>query len=98
MSLEIRPLRADEVEQAEFIQTYSFNEPDRRDLARAVELAPRDPQALSEAIKALLADRTKLQRMGAAARDRAHSEFGIELMVDRILDLYSQVLQQPQRG
>lgn len=39
MSLEIRPLRADEVEQAEFINTYSFNEPARRDLARAVEQA-----------------------------------------------------------
>lgn len=39
MSLEIRPLKADEVEQAAFIQTYSFNEPDRYNLARAVEFA-----------------------------------------------------------
>ena len=37
MSLEIRPITSEEVEQAEFITAYSFNSPDRRDLAQAVE-------------------------------------------------------------
>ena len=41
MSLEIRPITDDEVERAEFITAYSFNSPDRRDLARAVERARR---------------------------------------------------------
>ncbi len=37
MSLEIRPITDDEVEQAAFISAYSFNSPERRDLAPAVE-------------------------------------------------------------
>ncbi|OGT25308.1 MAG: hypothetical protein A2Z17_04450 [Gammaproteobacteria bacterium RBG_16_66_13] len=41
MALEIRPITDDEVEQAEFITTYSFNSPDRRDLAQAVERSRR---------------------------------------------------------
>ncbi len=41
MSLEIRPITDEEVERAEFITTYSFNSPDRRDLARAVERSRR---------------------------------------------------------
>ena len=39
MSLEIRPITDEEVEQAEFITAYSFNSQDRRDLAPAVERA-----------------------------------------------------------
>jgi predicted acetyltransferase len=38
MTLEIRPITDDEVEQAAFITAYSFNSPDRRDVTRAVEL------------------------------------------------------------
>lgn len=41
MSLEIRPITLDEVEQAEFITAYSFNNPDRRDLTQAVERSRR---------------------------------------------------------
>jgi len=41
MSLEIRPITPDEVEQAEFITAYSFNNPDRRDLTKAVERSRR---------------------------------------------------------
>jgi predicted acetyltransferase len=39
MSLEVRPITSEEVERAEFITAYSFNSPERRDLARAVERA-----------------------------------------------------------
>ena len=39
MSLEIRPIRDDEVEQAEAIVTYSFNAPDRHNVAAAAERA-----------------------------------------------------------
>ncbi len=41
MSLEIRPIREDEIERAEFITAYSFNQPERRDLASLVERARR---------------------------------------------------------
>ena len=41
MSLEIRPITDDEVERAAFITAYSFNSPDRRDLAGAVERSRR---------------------------------------------------------
>lgn len=41
MSLEIRPITDEEVEQTEFINAYAFNSPDRRDLARAVERSRR---------------------------------------------------------
>ena len=37
MSLEIRPMTTDEVEEATFIGTYAFNSPERRNLAEAVE-------------------------------------------------------------
>jgi predicted acetyltransferase len=41
MSFEIRPITNDEVEQAEAIIAYSFNNPERRDLAPAAERARR---------------------------------------------------------
>ncbi|MCH8816080.1 MAG: hypothetical protein IH957_13510, partial [Chloroflexi bacterium] len=37
MSLEIRPITDEEVEQAEFITAYSFNSQERRNLTPAVE-------------------------------------------------------------
>ncbi|MCH8902152.1 MAG: GNAT family N-acetyltransferase, partial [Chloroflexi bacterium] len=41
MTLEIRPITDDEVERAEFITMYSFDSPERRDMAAAVERARR---------------------------------------------------------
>ena len=41
MTLEIRPITDEEVERAEFITMYSFNSPERRDMAAAVERARR---------------------------------------------------------
>ena len=49
---------------------------------------PRDPDALARAINQLLADPALRARMGAAARQRAAAEFAMEIMVDRILELY----------
>ena len=37
--MEIRPITDEEVERSQFIATYSFNDPERRDLTRAVERA-----------------------------------------------------------
>ena len=41
MTLEIRPITDEEVERAEFITMYSFNSPERRDMAAAVERSRR---------------------------------------------------------
>ncbi len=41
MTLEIRPITDDEVERAEFITMYSFDSPERRDMAAAVERSRR---------------------------------------------------------
>jgi len=52
---------------------------------------PRDPGALTSAISDLLADPALRARMGAAARARA-TEFDLDLMVDRVLALYTDLL------
>ena len=48
---------------------------------------PHDPEALTSAISGLLADPALRGRMGDAARARA-TEFDLDLMVDRVLALY----------
>jgi glycosyltransferase involved in cell wall biosynthesis len=53
---------------------------------------PRDPHALAEAIKGLLADAGLRARMSTAARQRAQAEFDLNLMVDRVLALYGALL------
>ena len=53
---------------------------------------PRDPDALAQAINALLADDVRRQQMGANAQRRARSEFGLPLLVDRLLDLYREMV------
>ncbi len=60
---------------------------------------PRDPGALAQAINSLLADDARRQELGVNARHRAKTEFGLPLLVDRLLDLYQDVLDgcsQPQ--
>jgi len=52
---------------------------------------PRDPGALTSAISDLLADPALRARMGAAAQARA-TEFDLDLMVDRVLALYTDLL------
>ena len=55
---------------------------------------PRDPAALAEAINELLADDRRRQAMGQAARSRAQAEFGLPVMVARVLAVYEEVLKQ----
>ena len=52
---------------------------------------PRDPSALASAINRLLADSVLRAAMGEAARLRAR-EFDLEVMVDRVLELYAEVV------
>jgi rhamnosyl/mannosyltransferase len=53
---------------------------------------PRDPGALATAINALIADPGRRAAMGRAAQDRVAQEFDLEVMVDRVLALYGDLI------
>ena len=53
---------------------------------------PTTHRALAEAINRLLADEPLRQGMAAAALARAQSEFNVDTMTSRMLDLYENVL------
>lgn len=53
---------------------------------------PNDPHALGAALERLLDDAPLRARLGAAARARAHAEFDVTVMGDRVAGLYRQVL------
>ncbi len=53
---------------------------------------PQDPDALQDAIVALLRDESLRGHMGQQARQRAFEEFNVETMVDRITSLYTELL------
>lgn len=55
-------------------------------------VAPRDPDALAEAIAELLVDPERRAAMGAAARERRHEQYDLDVMVSRIEDLYEKLL------
>lgn len=52
---------------------------------------PRDAHALAEALARLIADPVLRVRMGAAARARAETEFGLDAVIDQTLALYREV-------
>ena len=52
---------------------------------------PRDPVALAEALRTLLADAPLRRRFGAAGRCRAEAEFTLDAMIDRLIWIYEQV-------
>ena len=53
---------------------------------------PRDPHALADACRSLLADPDRRRRLGAAARERALGEFTLERMVERVEAVYAEVM------
>jgi glycosyltransferase involved in cell wall biosynthesis len=53
---------------------------------------PRDPRALAQSIRALLADRDLARRFGEAGRVRVHKEFSAAHMVQRVSQVYDEVL------
>lgn len=57
----------------------------------------RDPGALAEAINHLLRDESLRQRLGEAARERAHRDFSLERLRDAVLDVYAEVV-RPREG
>jgi len=57
-----------------------------------VLVPPGDPEALADAMRALLADPALAARLGAEGRALVHDRFGIDRMVDESLRLYSRLL------
>jgi glycosyltransferase involved in cell wall biosynthesis len=53
---------------------------------------PRDPDALAAAINSLIADPARRKQMGRAARERVAQEFDLDVMVDRVLALYGDLI------
>ena len=51
-----------------------------------------DPASLAEAAIGLLLDDQRRAAMGARARQIAEREYGIELQITRILDIYAETL------
>jgi glycosyltransferase involved in cell wall biosynthesis len=60
-------------------------------------VAPRDHDAMAEAIVRLLKDDTLRRQMGDAGRARARSLFSAERMVQATLNVYQQVAREPHR-
>ena len=54
---------------------------------------PRDPEALARAIGALAADRARLQRLGAAARQRVATYYSVERLAADFTALYRALLE-----
>ena len=59
-----------------------------RDGDTGLVVPARDSVGLSDALKRLLADESLRGQMGEAARVRAHTEFGEDTMVERVIDVY----------
>ncbi len=53
---------------------------------------PRDPDALASAINSLVADPARRAAMGRAAQARVEREFELDVMVDRVLALYDEIV------
>lgn len=53
---------------------------------------PRDSEALAAAINALIDDPARRAKMGRAAQDRVAREFDLDVMVDRVLALYGDLI------
>jgi len=65
-----------------------------RDGETGLIVPPGDATALAAALRTLLADEVLRARMGAHARGRAVSTFGVSAMVDGTLAVYSEVLEE----
>jgi glycosyltransferase involved in cell wall biosynthesis len=54
----------------------------------------RDPDALASALGELLADPQRARAMGARGRERRRAEFDLDVMIERLQDLYCELLRQ----
>jgi glycosyltransferase involved in cell wall biosynthesis len=69
-----------------------------RDGVTGLHVPPGDVSALAAALDALFADRDRAERFGAAGRDVAVREYSEDVHVERILDVYRRIADQPRRG
>lgn len=53
---------------------------------------PKDSRALTEAINELLGNERLLKEYGQAAKERVHREFSKELMAQRVIDIYQELM------
>jgi len=60
----------------------------------ALTVAPNDPQALSQALSRILDDSTLAERLGAAGRERAKSEFDQTVFRARMATIYEEAVQE----
>lgn len=68
--------------------------PENIEVGREGWLVPvKDPRAVAEALQRILAQRDALPAMGAAARERAVAEFGLDRFVERTEAVYRRLLQ-----
>jgi glycosyltransferase involved in cell wall biosynthesis len=63
-----------------------------RDGREGLTVQPNDPAALGAAISGLLADQDLAQRLGSAGRTRVVTEYGREVFVKRIEEVYQQAV------
>lgn len=59
---------------------------------------PKDPEALAVALAGLLGERERMVRMGIAGQKLVKEKFTIETMVERTVNLYSQLLEKQHLG
>lgn len=62
-----------------------------------ITVPPRDPAALARAVNRLLADPPLRRKMGEAGRARVETLFSARLMVERIVNLYQEILTERAR-
>ena len=55
-------------------------------------MPPDDVDALADALRRVLGDRTYAEALGAAGRERALAEFSDELYADRFEQLYREIV------
>ena len=68
-----------------------------RDGITGLMTEPRNPLALATTLASLMSDRALRERMGAAGLAYAQENFGIDIMLDRMLDVFNHVA-NPARG
>jgi glycosyltransferase involved in cell wall biosynthesis len=63
-----------------------------RDGENGLLIPPTDPTALASAVRQILGDPVRAQRLAAAGRARVQREFSTEILIERTMGVYSELL------